>query len=240
LERASGRRAVTLDLPGYLQTNSYGCGAVAAVMVVRYFQPQMQFGAVYDAVAPLPEIGAQPRQVARAMRSCGLRVRAKGRLQFSDLCQLINAGSPVLVVIRNPGADSRHWVVVYGYRRIPDQVYLANNGLPFFTRNRVSLSAFRRLWEPKGNGLVCWKDPQSSPSQIANHKLKVAAVMHGHNPQAGGRQCPSGFSTHNMWRVWLCGQGGQTGCFTEPAQLFTPHNVLPMAALMDGTPSGLK
>src|ERR1035441_6075882 len=32
-----------------------------------------------------------------------------------------------------------------GYRRIPYQVYLANNGLPFFTRNRVSLSAFRRL-----------------------------------------------------------------------------------------------
>lgn len=89
LARASGRRAVTLDLPGYLQTNSYGCGAVAAVMVVRYFQPQMQFGAVYEAVAPLPEIGAQPRQVARAMRSCGLRVTARGRLQFSDLCQSI-------------------------------------------------------------------------------------------------------------------------------------------------------
>jgi hypothetical protein len=160
LARASGHRAVTLDLPGYLQTNSYGCGAVAAVMVVRYFRPQMPFGAVYDAVAPLPEIGAQPRQVARAMRSCGLRVTARGRLQFSDLCQSMKEGSPVLVVIRNPGADSRHWVVVYGYRRIPDQVYLANNGLPFFTRNRVSLSAFRRLWEPKGNGLVCSKDPR--------------------------------------------------------------------------------
>lgn len=64
------------------------------------------------------------------------------------------------MVIRNPGADSRHWVVVYGYRRIPDQVYLANNGLPFFTRNRVPWSVFRKLWEPKGNGLVCSKDPR--------------------------------------------------------------------------------
>ena len=93
LERASGPRAVALDLPGYLQTN-----------------------------------------------------------------QFIKEGSPVLVVIRNPGADSRHWVVVYGYRRIPDQVYIANNGLPFFSRNRVSWSAFRKLWEPKGNRLVCSKD----------------------------------------------------------------------------------
>jgi hypothetical protein len=37
LERAPGPRTVTLDLPGYMQTNSYGCGAVAAVMVVRHF-----------------------------------------------------------------------------------------------------------------------------------------------------------------------------------------------------------
>jgi Papain-like cysteine protease AvrRpt2 len=165
LERASGPRAETLAIPSYAQTNSYGCGAVAAVMVVRYFHPQMEFGAVYDAVALLPEIGAQPRQVARAMRMCGLRVTARGHLQFNDLCQSIDAGSPVLVVIRNPGADCRHWVVVYGYRRIPDQVYLANNGLPFCTGNRVSLSAFRKLWEPRGKGLVCWRSRTPAPRQ---------------------------------------------------------------------------
>ena len=48
----------------------------------------------------------------------------------------------------------------YGCRRIPDQDYLANNGVPFFARNRVSRSAFQELWEPGGNGLVCWKDCQ--------------------------------------------------------------------------------
>ena len=61
LERASVHRAITLAIPGYTQTNSYGCGAVAAVMVVRHFHPEMLFGTVYDAVAPLPELGAQPR-----------------------------------------------------------------------------------------------------------------------------------------------------------------------------------
>ncbi|MCX6927956.1 MAG: C39 family peptidase [Verrucomicrobia bacterium] len=157
LERASGPRAETLAIPGYTQTNSYGCGAVAAVMVVRYFHPRMQFGAVYEAVAPLPDLGAHARQVARAMRLCGLRVTARRQLQFGDLCQCIKAGSPVLAVIRNPGADCRHWVVVYGYRRIPDQVYLANNGLPWFTRNRVASSVFEGLWDPEGNGLICSK-----------------------------------------------------------------------------------
>jgi hypothetical protein len=154
LERASGPRAVTLNLPAYMQTNSYGCGAVAAVMVVRHFHPQVEFGIVYDAVAPCSELGARPSQVARAMRLCGLQVTTRRRLQFDDLCRAIKAGKPVLVVIRNPGADSRHWVVVYGWRRMPDQVFLANNSLPF-TRNRVSRSVFEKLWDPRGNGLVC-------------------------------------------------------------------------------------
>ena len=155
LERASGRRAVTLNLPGYVQTNSYGCGAVAAVMVVRYFHPRVEFGVVYDAVDPRLEVGACPRQVARAMRLCGVQVSTRRCLEFDDLCSAINAGKPILVVIRNPGADSSHWVVVYGCRRMPDQVYLANNNLPFFTGNRVSRSAFEKLWDPRGNGLVC-------------------------------------------------------------------------------------
>jgi hypothetical protein len=84
-------------------------------------------------------------------------VTSRRQLQFGDLCQSIEAGRPVLVVIRNPGANDRHWVVVYGYRRSPDQIYLANNGLPLFTHNRVSRSLFQTLWNPTGNGLVCWK-----------------------------------------------------------------------------------
>ena len=126
-------------------------------MVVRYFHPQMEFGTVYEAVAPVPDIGAGSGQVARALRSCGLRVTARRNLHFGDLCQAIDAGYPVIVVIRNPGADDQHWVVVYGYRRIPDQIYLANNGLPFFTSNRVAKGDFGRLWDPKGNGLICRK-----------------------------------------------------------------------------------
>jgi hypothetical protein len=132
----------------------------------------MRFGAVYDAVDPLPDLGARPSQVARAMRLCGLSVKSRRQLQFGDLCRSIKAGRPVLVVIRNPGADDWHWVVVYGYRRIPDQIYLANNGLPFFTCSRVSRSLFQKLWNPSGNGLVCWKPqkPLRRRQQSSNSK----------------------------------------------------------------------
>jgi hypothetical protein len=157
LERASGPRSKTLGIPGYAQTNSYCCGAVAAVMVARYFHPKMEFGTVYDVVAPVPETGAGSGQVARALRSCGLRVTTRRNLHFGDVCQAIDAGYPLMVVIRNPGADDRHWVVVYGYSRTPDHLYIANNGLPFFTSNRVAKGDFGRLWDPKGNGLICRK-----------------------------------------------------------------------------------
>ena len=157
LERASGPRSKMLGIPGYAQTNSYCCGAVAAVMVARYFHPKMEFGTVYETVASVPEIGAGSGQVARALRSCGLRVTARRNLHFGDVCQAIDAGYPVIVVIRNPGADDRHWVVVYGYSRTPDHLYIANNGLPFFTSNRVAKGDFEQLWDPRGNGLICRK-----------------------------------------------------------------------------------
>jgi hypothetical protein len=155
LQQASGPRAKTLSLPGYVQTNSYGCGAVAAVMVARYFKPHLEFGRVYEAVAPAPQTGAGRTRIVRALRACGLQVRAGHRFRFEDLCQAIDAGSPVLAVIHSPGADCRHWVVLYGYRRIPDKLYVANNGPPLVTSNQVARSAFERLWEPRGNGLIC-------------------------------------------------------------------------------------
>jgi hypothetical protein len=80
LERASGPRSKTLSIPGYAQTNSYCCGAVAAVMVARYFHPEMEFGTVYDVVAPAPETGAGSGQVARALRTeCDIKTPASVR-----------------------------------------------------------------------------------------------------------------------------------------------------------------
>ncbi len=155
LARATGPRAESLHIRGYLQTSTYACGAIAAASVVRYFEPEVEFSTVWAAVAPSPATGAGTKRVATALRSFGLRVAVRRKLRFGDLCQAIDAGRLVLVVIRNPGADCRHWVVVYGYRWIPDQLFVANNNLPFFKSNRVRRSTFERLWEPRGNGLAC-------------------------------------------------------------------------------------
>jgi hypothetical protein len=104
-----------------------------------------------------------------ALRHHGLRVRERDNLTFAGLCAAIDAGSPVLVCVHNPGADADHWVVVYGYGRKPDRVFLATNGLPFLAANVLPLRQFARVWSPHGNGLVC------SAAPVKRRTRRVAA-----------------------------------------------------------------
>lgn len=165
LPRASGQRQVTLDIPGYVQTNSYGCGAVSAAMVVRHFSPGTPFATIYAAVEPDPESGATTAQVREGLLACGIEGTIRRRLTFRALCDAVKSGAPVLVSIRNPGAANRHWAVVYGYGLRPDLVFIAGNGLPWLSQNPVSLRQFRTLWDPKGNGILCTKRQSSRPTR---------------------------------------------------------------------------
>ncbi len=162
LERGKQPHEVTLDLPGYMQINSYCCGAVTVAMVVKYFWPQTSFGRIYASVNPSPECGAGRTSVARALRSCGVHVSRRHRLSFEQLCSAINQNRPVLAAIHNPGAEADHWVVVYGYGHRPDRVFIACNGLPWFRSNCVARREFERIWTPRGNGIICSKNRPAS------------------------------------------------------------------------------
>ena len=156
LERAGGANEVTLDLPGYGQLNTYGCGVVAGIMVLKFFRPDADFARFYSLVAPDPEEGTTTDELVRALRKSGLKVEDRFGLTFADLCQAIDQGRPVIIGIHNPGRPTGHRVTVYGYGRKPNLVFLAANGLPWFTSNRVPLRRFTRLWSPRGHGLICW------------------------------------------------------------------------------------
>lgn len=156
LRRASSSDEVTLDLPGYCQLDSYGCGAAAGVMALKHFKPRASFSAFYARVSPHPENGTGTSRLLKALRQSGLRISERRDLSCPDLCAAIDAGSPVLVVVHNPGAADSHWVVVYGYGRKPNRVFLASNGLPLVT-NVILLQKFARIWSPHGNGLICAK-----------------------------------------------------------------------------------
>jgi len=52
--------------------------------------------------------------------------------------------------------DTDHWVVIYGYGRRPNLVFVAGQGIHFIARQRKAWQDFRRQWSPPGEGIVCW------------------------------------------------------------------------------------
>jgi ABC-type bacteriocin/lantibiotic exporter with double-glycine peptidase domain len=157
LQRASGHGEVTLDLPGYQQLDNYSCGAVAVAMVVKSLKPAMGFERIYAAVNPHREYGTATSRAIRAMSALGIRVSRKQSLRFDDICTAIDAGRPVMVCVTTSEKGTDHWVVIYGYGRRPNLVFVAGQGWPFIVRHRMKWREFRRRWSPAGEGLVCWK-----------------------------------------------------------------------------------
>jgi len=157
LQKASRPREVTLDFTGYRQVNSYACGAVAAAMVMKYLRPQVSFERIHATVDPTEQSGAGTLRVMRSLRSLRIGVSRKTKLTFDDIGAAVEAGHPVLVCVKTDDPDTHHWVVIYGYGRRPNVVFVAGQGLPFIGQQRVTWQQFRRQWSPPGAGLVCWK-----------------------------------------------------------------------------------
>jgi len=157
LQQATTPNEVTLKLPGYRQLDSYSCGAIAVAMVTKFLRPAVSFERCYTTVNPQPRTGAGTQRVLRALRSLGLKVLHRHHLTFAALRAAIDAGCPVLVCVQTAEPHIDHWVVLYGYGQRPNLVFIAGQGLPFLSRQRMSWSDFRQQWTPRGVGLVCWK-----------------------------------------------------------------------------------
>jgi hypothetical protein len=130
---------------------------VAAAMVATFLRPRLAFESIYAAVDPCKEIGAGTVRVTRALRALGLSVARRTRLTFDDLCEAIDAGCPVLVCVTTSDPCTHHWVVLYGYGRRPNLVFVAGQNWLAIGRDRVAWPDFRRQWTPPGEGLVCSK-----------------------------------------------------------------------------------
>jgi hypothetical protein len=173
LQKASRPGEVTLDLTGYRQVNTYACGAVASAMVVKYLRPQVSFERIHAAVDPTQQSGAGTMRVMRAMRSLRVGVSRKTHLTFDDVCHAIDDGRPVMVSVKTTDTRTDHWVVIYGYGRRPNLLFVAGQGLHFIARQRVKWPDFRSKWSPPGEGIVCWNaKPRKTvrPSRPAKKK----------------------------------------------------------------------
>ena len=146
----SGERI--LDLKPYTQINSFSCGVAAGFSVVKSFYPTARFEDFYDRVDPDEEMGTPTVVLRKALRKSRISIKSP-RLSYQALLGHIREGHPVIVVIRNPGADYLHWVVAYGFGR--NHIILASKGVPWLHQKRVPRKDFMTMWEPRGNGIVC-------------------------------------------------------------------------------------
>ena len=151
-----GPNVETLKVPGYYQSQGYTCGFVAGLMILHYFRPDFKAERLYERIRPHKARGVSRRRLMDCLRSHGLRVTWRTDLDFSGIADAIDHGKPIAVVVRTRNIDVDHWVVIYGYGRKPNKVYLAANGLPFLSRKEYPYNMFKaHFWETPGFGLVC-------------------------------------------------------------------------------------
>ena len=147
----------TLRIPAYCQTQSFTCGFVAGLMVLKHFYPDADAESFYASVNADPETGTSAAKLTRALRRHGVSVSVRRDLTFAALAAAIDRGRPVALIVKTACPEYAHWVVAYGYGRRPGRVYVAGNGLPLLSRKVYPWREFRELWRTPGQGLACFK-----------------------------------------------------------------------------------
>ena len=156
LKHPGGAYTETLKLRGRYQTQPHTCGAVAGLVILDYLRPGCDAETFFRCANPTPEKGTSVSKLVKALRKHGVSVSHRTGMTFADFAAEIGKLHPVAVVVNTDDPDASHWVVVYGYGRRPNRVFIAGNGLPLISRKEYPWSEFRRYhWAYAGEGLVC-------------------------------------------------------------------------------------
>jgi len=146
----------TLKLPGYFQSQGHTCGFVAGLMILHYFRPDVPAEKFYERIRPHYRWGVSRRRLMDCLRVHGLRVNWQTDLDFSGIVAAIDECRPIALVVRTRDEDADHWVVIYGYGKRPNRVFVAANGLPLLSRKEYPWGFFKQRYLQKaGFGLVC-------------------------------------------------------------------------------------
>ena len=156
LDHPDSRDVITLDIPGYRQTNTFSCAVTAGLMVLHTFHPRASVNSFYHAVNPSIEMGADSGQLIRALRRFRIGVSECDQLLWKDILETVSGGYPIITLVKSNDPDILHWVVLYGVGIRPNRVYVAGRGLPLIGKRAFLWREFRQLWADPGYGLVCW------------------------------------------------------------------------------------
>jgi len=157
LKHPTSGDVVTLDVPGYCQTQDFTCGFVAGMMVTHSIYPNRSIDRFYRLCNPHKVYGMGTQKLAGALRKNGVAVGIRDDLNHCSIRNAIDSGYPIITCVHTGDEEIDHWVVIYGYGVRPNRVFLAGNGFPYLNRKEYDFKFFSsELWAPKGNGLICW------------------------------------------------------------------------------------
>ncbi len=156
-----GNDVCILEIPGYRQIESYTCGFVAGAMILHTFHPGASLKKFFDQCRPDRDTGLQQNRLVRSLRTNGIGVGERHNLDFESIAATLDEGYPIITLTKTSRSDEVHWVVIYGYGRKPNRVFIAGEGLPLINnltgQKEIPWSRFSRSkWAERGYGLVCW------------------------------------------------------------------------------------
>ncbi|QIF02843.1 C39 family peptidase [Roseimicrobium sp. ORNL1] len=156
-----GDEVCLLEVPGYRQIESYTCGFVAGAMILHTFHPGACLKTFFEQCTPGRASGLDTEPLIRCLRANRIGVSVKRELTFKQIAAALDHGYPILTLTRTPRPNEVHWVVLFGYGKNPNRVFMAGEGLPVLSslmgQKEVLWSEFSRSkWAQRGFGLVCW------------------------------------------------------------------------------------
>jgi hypothetical protein len=161
LMHLAGEDVCILDIAGYRQLESYTCGYAAGAMILHTFRPGASLETFFEQCNPDYEHGLDAKPLIRCLRANGIGVSQRHNLDFDKIASTIDQGYPIITLTKTLRSDEEHWVVIYGYGRHPNRVFIAGEGIPLINNltgeKEIPWSAFSRSkWAQRGFGLVCW------------------------------------------------------------------------------------
>jgi ABC-type bacteriocin/lantibiotic exporter with double-glycine peptidase domain len=150
VQRNRDDNAHTLDLPGYRQARMYACGYASTLMVVRYFGIDIAAEALFRQLRTGRD-GTRQNSIVRELRGLGLRAGVRYDVDFTRIGREIDRGKLIVSYL----ADAEHWVVVYGYGRDPDRLFVADPRPDEPCEHSWSDSGARL----EGFGIICSRAP---------------------------------------------------------------------------------
>lgn len=111
----------TLPIQGYRQARSYSCGFATALMVARYFVPDVEARRLYRELGTGRD-GTRQNAIVKVLRRVGVGANVRYDVGFERLRREIGLGKLVIGYLH----DTEHWVLLYGYGLEPARVFIAD------------------------------------------------------------------------------------------------------------------